>query len=166
MKKIIFIGILAFMAGNVFCQTAAPMDKDQQKKVKNIHKQVEKQHEDVLKNQTMTADEKKARVQATKNERDAQLDEVLTPEQASAVKAKDPINWDKTHGKIDKQEKSRLKAEKDQKLKDVDKQSRELESQQDDVKKQMNDLKRKQKDLDEQQKALKKKKKDINAQYK
>ncbi len=164
MKKLFIIGLLLFMAGNVFCQTA--IDKDQQKKVKEIHKQVQKQHDEVVKHPSMSVDEKKNRVYATKNERDSKLADVLSPEQMEAVKAKDPIDWDGTIKKIDKQEKSRLKAERDQKLKDVDKQNRDLESQQDDIKKQMNDLKRKQKDLDEQQKALKQQKKDINAQYK
>ncbi len=166
MKKIVFIGLLVFMAGNIFCQTAAPLNKDQQKKVKNIHKQMEKSHNDVVKHPTMTAEEKKSRVHATKSERDAQLAAVLSPEQVEAVKAKDPINWDGTINKIDKQEKSRLKAERDQKLKEVDKQNSDLEGQQDDIKKQMSDLKRKQKDLDDQQKSLKQRKKEITAQYK
>jgi len=165
MKKIIFIGVFMFLAGNIFCQTT-PMDKDQQKKVKQIHKEIQKQHGDVLKHPTMTVDEKKARVEATKSERDAKLAELLTPEQAEAVKTKDPVDWAGTHKKIDKQEKSRLKAERDLKLKEVDKEARELESQQDDIKKQMNDLKRKQKDLSDQQKVIKQNRKDINAQYK
>ena len=165
MKKSIFIGIFVFLAGNIFCQTT-PMDKNQQKAVKQIHKEVQQQHNDVVKHPTMTVDEKKARVEATKNERDAKLSGLLTSEQVEAVKVKDPIDWNGTVKKIDKQEKSRLKAERDLNLKEVDKEVRDIEGQQDDIKKQMNDLKRKQKDLDDQQKVLKQKRKDINAQYK
>ena len=166
MKKIIFIGIFMFLAGNIFCQTTAPMDKNQQKQVKQIHKQIQKQHNDVVKHQTMTVDEKKASVEASKNERDAKLAEILTPEQMATVKLKDPVDWAGAHKKIDKQEKSRLKVERDQKLKEVEKEVRVLEGQEDEIKKQMNDLKRKQKDISDQQKTLKQRKKEINAQYK
>ena len=165
MKKSIFIGIFVFLAGNIFCQTT-PMDKNQQKAVKQIHKEIQQQHNDVIKHTTMSVDEKKARVEATKSERDAKLSGLLTSEQAAAVKAKDPIDWNGTVKKIDKQEKSRLKAERDLKLKEVDKDARVLDGQQDEIKKQMNDLKRKQKDLDDRQKELKQKRKEINAQYK
>lgn len=164
MKK--FISILAFisLAGVVFCQT--PLDKNLQKKVADINKQIQKQHNDILKNTVLTVDEKKSRVEASKTQRNAELEKVLTPEQVTAVTAKDPINWSKVNDQIDKQEKSRLKGEKDQKLKEVDQQLRALGSQQDDVKKQIKDLQRKQKDLNDQQSALKKKKKEINAYYK
>ncbi len=167
MKKFFFV-VLMFVAGNVFCQTSqsTALDKEQEKKVKSIHKQVQKQHDEVINHPTMSAEEKKSRIYATKDERDAQLADVMTPEQAAAVKAKDPVNWDKAISKVDKQESTKRKAERDQKLKEVDKQAKDLDSQQGDVKKQMDDLKRKQKDLDEQQKALKQQKKDINAQYK
>ena len=164
MKRIIFIGFLISLAGIAFCQT--PLDKTLQKKVSDINKQIEKQHNDILKNPTWTVDEKKARVEATRVDRDAQLAKVLTPEQVAAVTAKDPINWSKTISKIDAQEQSRLKGERDQKLKEVDQQLRALGGQQDDITKQMKDLKRKQKDLSDQQSALKKKKKEINAFYK
>ena len=166
MKKIIFIGIFMFLAGNIFCQTITPMDKNQQKTVKQIHKDVQKQHNDILKQPTMSADEKKDRVEASKSQRDAKLSEFLTYDQVVAVKLKDPIDWAGAHKKIEKQEKSRLKAERDVKLKEVDKEVRVLDGQQDALKKQMNDLKREQKNLDEQQKALKQRKKEINAQYK
>ena len=142
------------------------MDKNQQKQVKAIHKKVQKEHSDILKDPLLTADEKKSRVESTNRERDAKLAEVLTPEQVMAVKAKDPISWKKTLDKIDKQERSRLKAERDQKLSEVDKQARVIASQQDEVKKQMNDLKRQQKDLDAKQKVLKQQKKEIKAFYK
>lgn len=164
MKKIIFIGILTFLAGNVFCQ--ATMDKDQQKKVKDIHKEVVKKHADILKDPNITADEKKRRVDVTKSERDAKLSALLNSDQVNAVKAKDPISWDKMYLKIEKQEKAKLKAERDQRLREVDSQIRDVNSQNDDVKRQMNDLKRKQKDLNDQQKILKAKKKAINAEYK
>ena len=82
------------------------------------------------------------------------------------MKLKDPVDWDGTMKKIDKQEKSRLKAERDQKLSEVEKEVRDLKGEQEDIKKQMNDLKRKQKDIGDQQKVLKQRKKDINAQYK
>jgi chromosome segregation ATPase len=134
--------------------------------VKEITKQVQKQHDDIVKNSIITVEEKKSRVEASKSERDAKLAEFLTPGQVDAVKAKDPVDWKKINDKIDSREKSRLKSERDQKLKDVDRQMKDLESRQDDIKKQMNDLKRKQKDLDEQQKALKRQKKNINAEYK
>jgi len=164
MKKIVFIGIFVFLAGNVFCQ--APLDKDQQKKVKEIHKNISKEHDGILKNQTLTVDEKKSRVDATKGARDAQLADVLTSEQIDALKAKDPIDWNKMYLAIEKQEKSRLKSEMDQRLKEVDKEVKDLKNQQDDVKRQMSDLKKKEKDLGAQQKELSAKKKSIKAEYK
>jgi len=164
MKKIVFIGLFVFLAGNVFCQTT--LDKVQQKKVNDIHKSVSKQHSDILKNQILSVDEKKSRVDATKSARDAQLEEVLTSEQIEALKAKDPINWNKLYLQIEKQEKSRLKAEMDQKLKDVDKEVKDVKSQQDDIKRQMNDLNKKNKDLSAQLKELNAKKKAIKAEYK
>jgi len=164
MKRFIFIGFLISLSGIVLCQT--PLDKTQQKKVSEINKQVQKQHNDILKNSALAVDEKKSRVEATKSERDAELAKVLTPDQVNAVKAKDPINWTKVMDQIDKQERSRLKGERDQKLKEVDQQIRTVNGQQDDVKKQIKDLQRKQKDLNDQQSALKKKKKEINAYYK
>jgi len=164
MKKIIFISLFVFLTGNVFCQ--ATLDKAQQTKVKEIHKNVSKEHNDILKNLTMTVDEKKSRVDGTKSTRDAQLADLLNSEQINAVKAKDPIDWNKMYLKIEKQEKSRMKAEMDQRLKEVDREAREIKDQQDDAKRQMNDLKRKQKDLGDQQKELKNKKKNIKAEYK
>ena len=165
MKKVIFIGIFMFLAGNIFCQTV-PVDKNQQKQVKQIHKEIQKQHSDVIKHPTMTVDEKKARVEATKRERDARLSGILSSEQVEAVKLKDPVDWNGTHKKIDKQETSRLKAERDVKLREVDKEIRDIDGLLDDIKVQMNDLKRKQKDLSDQKKVLKQKRKGINAQYK
>ena len=164
MKKIIFIGTLMFLAANSFCQT--PMDKDLDKQVKAIHKQVLKDNNDVLKNQSLTAGEKKNRIEASRSARDAKLAGVLTSEQVNAVKAKDPINWDKTLNQIDRQEKSRLTAERDQRIREVDRELRDISGQQDDIKKQMNDLKRQQKDFSEQEKVLKNKKKSIKAEYK
>ena len=164
MKKIILSVFVMFLAGHVFCQS--PMDKDQQKKVKEIHKKVTKENDVIMKNSAIAVNEKKALVDANKNARDAQLAVVLNSEQVAAVKSKDPIAWDKVYNKIDNMEKSRLKAERDQKLKEVDRQIRELDGQQDDLKRQMNELKRRQKDLDDQRKALKTQKKGINAQYK
>jgi chromosome segregation ATPase len=163
MKKIIFIGLFVFLTANVFCQ--AP-DKAQQKKVNDIHKSISKEHGDILKNQVLTVDEKKSRVDDTKSARDAQLADVLTSEQIDALKAKDPISWNKVYLQIEKQEKSRLKSEMDQRLKEVDKDVKDLKGQQDDIKKQMSDLKKKEKDLSEQQKALNAKKKAIRAEYK
>ena len=142
------------------------MDKSQQKMVKQIHKETQQRHNDVLRNPTMTANEKKAHIEASKSERDAKLSGLLTSEQVATVKAKDPINWNGTVDKIDKQEKSRLSAERDMRLMEVDKELRGIEGQQDEIKKQLSDLKRKQKDLDDQQKALKLNRKSINAQYK
>ena len=165
MKKSIFIGIFMFMAGNIFSQIA-PMDKSQQKRVKQIHKEIQQRHNNLIKHPTMTVDEKKASVEATKSERDARLSGILSPEQVVAVKQKDPVDWDGAVRKINSQEKSRLKVERDQKLRDVDKEIRDVEGQQDDLKLQINDLKRKQKDLDDLQKILKQKRKDINTQYK
>jgi len=164
MKKIILSVLVMFLAGHVFCQ--APLDKSQQKRVKEIHKSVTKDNDAILKNSAISADEKKDRVDAIKNSRDARLAAILTSEQIAAVKAKDPIDWNKVYNKINKAENSRLKAERDQKLKEVDKQMKDLDSQQDDIKRQMNELKRRQKDLTNQQKALKAKKKEINARYK
>ena len=164
MKRIIFIGLFVFLTGNVFCQ--ATLDKDQQKKVKEIHKKISKEHDDILKNQTLSVNDKKSRVDATKNSRDAQLEVVLSSEQVNTVKAKDPIDWSKTYLKIEKQEKSRMKAEMDLKIKEVDKESKDVKVQQDDIKKQMKDLKGKEKELGDQQKALKEKKKAIKAEYK
>jgi len=164
MKKIIFIGLFVFLTGNVFCQ--ATLDKDQQRQVKEIHKNVSKEHDEILKNLTMTVDEKKYRVDNTKSARDAQLAEILNSEQINALKVKDPIDWNKIYLKIEKQEKSRMKAEMDQRLKEVDKEVKEVKTQQDDIKKQMNDLKKKQKDLGDQQKVLNEKKKKIKAEYK
>ena len=164
MKRIILVVFAMFLAGSVFCQT--PLDKTQQKKVKEIHKNVSKEHDAILKNLALTADEKKARVDATKNARDAQLAAIMTSEQAVALKSKDPIDWKKAYLQIEKQEKSRLKDERDQKLREVDKLIRDVDSQKDEIKKQQNELKRKQKDLDDQLKELKTKKKGINAQYK
>ena len=163
MKRIIFIGFLLSLSGIALCQ--APLDKAQKKRVAEINKQVQKQHNDILKS-TISVDEKKSRVEETRRERDAELAKVLSFEQVTAVTAKDPVDWSKMISKIDKQEKARLKSERDQKLKEVDQQLRDVGSQQDDVSKQMKDLKRKQKDLSEQQKALKKQKKEINAFYK
>ena len=164
MKKIVFIGLFVFLTGNVFCQ--ATLDKAQQKKVNEIHKSVSKEHSDILKSQILSVEEKKSRVDATKSARDAQLDDLLTSEQIDAVKAKDPINWNKVYLQIEKQEKSRLKSEMDQKLKDVDKEVKDVKSQQDDIKKQMSDLNKKNKELDAQLKELNAKKKAIKAEYK
>ena len=164
MKKIILVVAAIFWAGSVFCQ--APLDKDQQKKVKEVNKSVSKEHDAILKNSTMSVDEKKARVEATKNSRDAQLAVIMTPEQVVALKSKDPVDWDKAILKIEKQEKARLKDERDQKLREVDQKIRDVNSQQDEVKRQQNELKRKQKDLNDQQKSLKTQKKGINAEYK
>jgi len=161
MKRFISILVLVSLTGIVFSQT--PLDKNQQKRVSEITKQIQKQHNDILKSTALAVDEKKSRVEATRSERDAELAKVLSPEQVNTVKAKDPINWSKVMDQIDKQEKSRLKGERDQKLKEVDQQLRVLSGQQDDVTKQMKDLKRKQKDISDQQSALKKKKKEINA---
>ena len=164
MKRIVLFGFALLVAGNVLAQT--PMDKEQQKKVKDIHKRVAKEHDIILKNLALTVDEKKARVAATQNDRDAQLAALLNSEQITAVKAKDPIAWSKVYSRIEKQEKSRLKDERDQKLKEVDRQIKELDSQQSDVKRQMDELKRKQKELDAQHRALKAQHKEIVAQYK
>ena len=164
MKKFVLFGIMMFIAGNVFCQT--PLDKDQKKKVDEIHKNITKEHAAILKNVALTADQKKARIAATRGERDSQLAAVLTPEQKDALLKKDPINWDKAYSAIDKQEASKLKAEKDQKLKEVDRQVKDLDSQKADIKRQSADLKKKQKDLDNQYKEAKAKKKEIEAQYK
>jgi len=164
MKKFFLLGIIMLIAGNVFCQT--PLDKNQQKKVKEIHKEITKEHNAILKNSALTADEKKARIDATRGKRDSQLAAVLSVEQKNTLLTKDPINWKNVYGEVEKQEKSRLKAEKDQKLKEVDKQVKDLDSQQAEIKKQMQDLKKRQKDLDDQYKQAKAKKKDINAQYK
>ena len=164
MKKFVLFGMIMLMAGNVFCQT--PMDKSQKKQVSEIHKKVTKEHDAILKNPTLTADEKKARIDATKTARDAQLAVVLSTDQKNALLAKDPIKWTKMYSAIEKQEKSKMKAERDQKLKEVDKQIRELDSQQAEIKRQTQELKRKQKDLDVLYKAARAKKKEINAQYK
>ena len=164
MKKFFLLGIIMLITGNVFCQT--PMDKDQQKKVKEIHKEITKEHNAILKNSALSADEKKARVDATRGKRDSQLASVLSLEQKNTLLTKDPINWKKVYSSIEKQEKSRLKAERDQKLKEVDRQVRELDIQQAEIKKQMQDLKRRQKDLDDLYKQAKAKKKEINAEYK
>jgi len=164
MKKIVFIGLFAFLTANVFGQVT--LDKDQQKKVKEIHKNVSNQHNDILKNQGLTVDEKKSRVDDSKGARDALLADVLTSEQIDAVKAKDPIDWNKMYLKIEKQEKSRMKAEMDLKIKEVDNEAKVIKSQQDELKKQMNDLKSRQKELGDQQKALNARKKAIKAEYK
>ena len=164
MKKIILVVCAMFMAVSVFCQT--PLDKDQQKKVKEVNKSVSKEHDAILKNSTLTVDEKKARVEATKNSRDAQLEVIMTPEQVAALKSKDPVDWNKAILRIEKQEKARLKDERDQKLREVDQKIREIDSQQDEIKRQQNELKRKQKDLNDQNKSLKTQKKGIIAQYK
>ena len=164
MKRIIFIGFLISLAGIAFCQ--APLDKAQKKKVSEINKQVQKQHNDILKNTVWTVEEKKSRVETTRHERDAELAKVLSSDQVTALTAKDPVKWDKTISQIDKQERSRLKGERDQKIREVDQQLRVVNGQQDDVKKQIKDLQRKQKDLNDQQSTLKKKKKEINAYYK
>jgi len=164
MKRIILVVFAMFLAGSVFCQV--PLDKSQEKRIKEIHKNVSKEHDAILKNLALTVDEKKARVDATKNARDAQLAAIMTSEQIAAVKSKDPIDWNKAYQKIEKQEKSRLKDERDQKLREVDKNIREIDSQQEELKRQQNELKRKQKDLDDQRKVLKTQKKGINIQYK
>ena len=164
MKKIVLAVFAMFLAGSVFCQ--APLDKDQEKKVKNIHKNVSKEHEAILNNTLLTVDEKKARVDATKNARDAQLASIMTSEQAVALKSKDTIDWNKVHSRIEKMEKARLKGERDQKLKEVDQKIRDIDSQQDEIKKQQNELKRRQKDLDDQRKLLKTQRKGISDQYK
>ncbi len=167
MKRFILIGLSLLMAGNVFCQAPdGTLDKTQQKKVKEINKQTQKQHDDILKHPTMSAEEKRTRIQASKDERDEKLANVLTPEQVSTVKSKDPVDFDGAVKKVDKQEKAQLKAEKDQKLKDISQQEKALDKQNDDFKRQMEDLKRKQADLKDQQKALKEKRKEINTQYK
>lgn len=163
MKKVLFISIFVFLAGNVFCQA---LDKDQQKKVKEVHKNVSKELDGILKNQVLTVDEKKARVDASKSSRDAQLAVIISSEQIDAVKQKDPVDWNKTILKIEKQEKSRLKDEMNQKLKEVDGEIKDLNTQQDDLKKQMSDLQKKQKSIGEQQKSLKAKKKAIKSEYK
>ena len=164
MKKIIFIGFFVFLAGHAFCQE--PLSKDQQKRVKAIHKEVLQEHNSIVKNQNISAQEKKSRIESTRSQRDTKLAAMLSSEQVNAVKAKDPIKWDKTHNQIDKIERAQMNAERDLKLREIDRQSRELSSEQDNIKKSLNDLKRKQKDLADQQKALKQKKKEINAQYK
>jgi len=164
MKKIIIVVFAMFLAGSAFCQT--PLDKNQQKKVKAIHKNVKKEHDAVLKDAALTVDGKKARFDATKIARDAQLAVLLTSEQIAVVKSKDPIDWNKAYQKIEKQEKSRLKDERDHKLREIDKQIRDIESQKDELKNQQNELKRRQKDINDQLKALKTKKKGIKAQYK
>ena len=164
MKRIIFIGFFVSLAGIAFCQ--APLDKVQKKKVSEINKQVQKQHNDILKSTVWPVDEKKSRVEASRRERDAELGRVLTPDQVNAITAKDPVKWEKTISQIDKQERSRLKGERDQKIREVDQQLRSVNGQQDDIKKQIKDLQRKQKDLGDQQKVLKKQKKEINAYYK
>jgi hypothetical protein len=161
MKKILFIVASALISCNVFCQTA---DKEQAKKVKDINRESQKQLTELLKKPAMTEEEKKRQVYVIKNERDARLLRDLTPAQISVVK--DPIDWDGTVKRLDKQESAKLKAEKEHILRDIDRDEKDLDSRMDGIKRQMEDLKRQQKDVSYQQKELKQRKKEINTRYK
>lgn len=161
MKKILFIVASTLIACNVFCQTA---DKEQAKKAKDINRESQKQLTEMLKKPAMTEEERKRQVYVIKNERDAQLLRALTPAQISQVK--DPIDWDGTVKRLDKQESDRLKAEKEHILKDIEREERDLDSHMEGIKRQLDDLKRQQKDISDQQKELKQRRKEINSQYK
>ncbi len=185
MKKLLLIGLL-LTAGNVFSQTIqnVPLNGDQEKRVKEINKQVKKQLDNVVGNTLMPVDEKKGRIRSIKDERNAQLSDILTSEQVETVLTKDPIKWDDTLKKIDKDEEARIKAakkddeakqkaaaaqidaEKSQKLNEVNVQKKDLEAQQSDLKKQMKAIESKQDNIKDQLKALKKKEKAIKEQYK
>ena len=112
MKKIFLAVFVMLLANNAFCQT--PLDKEQQKKVKKIHQQVSKEHGAILKNQSLTVNEKRDRVDASKTARDAHLAVFMTQEQVVGVMSKDPIDWNKVYVRIEKQELSRLKNERKQ----------------------------------------------------
>lgn len=161
MKKFLFIGLL-FVAGNVFCQT---LSKEQEKQVKNIHKQVQKEIDDVIDSPDLSAEDKKNRISAAKDKRDAQLANVVSAEQAFSVKAKDPVKWDKAISKVDKQESAKLKTEMNEKLDVLDDQAKELDGRESEIKDQIRILKKEQDEVNAQQKALKNKRKGVKAQY-
>ncbi len=166
-KKILFIGLL-FIAGSAFSQHIknVPLNSEQEKKVKTLHKDVNSQLKAVIENNKMTADEKKNKVYEIKAQRNEQLHKELLPEQIGTILEKDPIKWDNALKQIDKTETAKLKAERDGKLKELDKQITDLEKQNDGLQKQIDDLKQKQKELGNQVNGIKQQKKEVNAQYK
>lgn len=167
MKKFMFIS-LVFLTSSVFGQHIknVPLNSEQEKKVKALHKDVKDQLASVISNSKMGADEKKAKVQEIKNFRNEQLHRELLPEQIGTILEKDPIKWQDAIKQIDKSESTKLKAERDAKLGDLDKQIKDISNQEGSLQKQINDLKGKQNDLKNQRKKIEGQKKEVNKQYK
>jgi hypothetical protein len=161
MKKLLFIGLL-FVAGNISGQT---LTKEQEKQVKSIHKQVEKEVDGVVDNPQLTAEEKKSRIYAAKDRRDARLEETLTHEQAAAVKLKDPVKWNRAVDRVDRAESAKLKGEMHDRMKVIDEQDRELDTKEDDIDMRMKILKKEKEEIGLQRKALKQQRKTVKAQY-
>ncbi len=167
MKKLFLFGLI-LIATNAFSQKIenVPLNSDQQKQVKNINKEFQKQIDKIVENDKMDYNEKKSQVAKLKTDRDTQLKGMLLPEQLGTVEKDDGINWEKENKKIDKLESARLKAEMEAKIAVVQKDIDALDKPKQDLQKQIDDLKSKQKEIEKQQDALKDKQKEIKAQYK
>jgi hypothetical protein len=161
MKTLLLIGLLC-LAGIASGQT---LTKEQEKQVKTINKQVEQEIDDVVNNPSLTSDEKKHRIYAAKDRRDARLEETLTTDQAAAAKLKDPVKWSKAVDKIDKMEGAKLKGEMHDKLKVIDEQEKELDTKDDDIEMRIKILKKEQEEINLQRKALRQQRKVIKTQY-
>jgi len=154
MKKLFLLGLI-LIATNAFGQT--------DKQVSNINKTTQKQIDVVVANNDLSFAEKKDEIARLKNERDAQLAQILTPEAISALK--DGINWEKEAAKIQKIENDRLKAEMNAALAAVDRDINENNRQIKELENQIKVIKTQQSNLQLQIKGLNDKKKEIKASY-
>ena len=164
MRKVFLAGMLLLLSASVFCQE--PLTKDQEKRVKAVQSETTKRLNAIVANEKMSPGEKKANMQLLRNERDAKLADFMTSAQVSQILAKDSVKWDAAIKKIDKNEATRLKNERQDKLNEISLQQKELDKRQAELDKQMKELKIKQEDIKKQRKVLKDKEKATKSQYK
>ena len=167
MKKIILVGMM-LMAFNVFAQTTinVPLNKDQEKKVKVIQKETQEKVNKVVNNADMSVETKKNEVRLIRENRNAQLNDIMTTEQFATLMQKDPIKWENAGKEIDKKEKERLKAAQKSELDALAVHQRDLDRRKADLDKQQKELNIKKSELSGQQKDLKNQQKAIKAKYK
>lgn len=160
MRKIFLLGLI-FVAVNAFSQTT--LSSDQEKQVKKINKEIQKQVKALQKNETLSADDKKSEINKLRTQQEERVSKIAPAEITKSVKS---IDWNKEYVKIDKAEAERLKSIIKAELSDLGTQADNLGKEKKEIEAQIDELKRRKKFVGEQQKALKQKTKETKNLYK
>lgn len=152
-----FIGML-FATGSLFSQT---LSKEQEIKLKDLHKQVQTQVDQIVDNDSWSLDDKKNRINVEKERRDARLDSIITPEQKLALQKEDPIEWEEVVKKIEKQASAKSKKEMNQKLDEIEETEKKLDSKEKELEQQEKKIENEKKDIEKQRKSLKEQRKQL-----